>query len=159
MLTGVLAARNIHGASYDVWSVNTDASYHEERATGGATGDRLVPQRMETVVTPVLIARIFAKYDPFALGVAVATVSSMGLFLMTAILLLKGGDRVGATLSILGNYLPGYAVTWGGAVVGLLEGLVLGFAFGYVLAAAINVVVAAHETTFRRELEMMRTLD
>ena len=30
MLTGMYAARNVLGASYDVWSVNVDRSYHEE---------------------------------------------------------------------------------------------------------------------------------
>lgn len=27
--TGLLAARNVCGGRYDVWKVNTDASYHE----------------------------------------------------------------------------------------------------------------------------------
>jgi hypothetical protein len=30
MLTGVFAARNILGANYDLWSVNTDEEYIEE---------------------------------------------------------------------------------------------------------------------------------
>jgi protoporphyrinogen oxidase len=30
MLTAILAARNIMGASYDLWSVNVDADYHEQ---------------------------------------------------------------------------------------------------------------------------------
>lgn len=30
MMTALLAARNIDGASYDLWKVNTDAEYHEE---------------------------------------------------------------------------------------------------------------------------------
>ncbi len=29
MMTALLAARNLMGASYDVWAVNTDAEYHE----------------------------------------------------------------------------------------------------------------------------------
>lgn len=33
MLTGVYAARNIAGADYDVWSVNTELEYHEESVT------------------------------------------------------------------------------------------------------------------------------
>ncbi|HVF41724.1 MAG TPA: NAD(P)/FAD-dependent oxidoreductase [Pyrinomonadaceae bacterium] len=32
MLTAVLAVRNILGESHDLWHVNTDAAYHEERA-------------------------------------------------------------------------------------------------------------------------------
>ncbi len=30
MLTGILAARNILGAHYDLWQINTDSEYHEE---------------------------------------------------------------------------------------------------------------------------------
>jgi hypothetical protein len=35
MLTGVLAARNILGEDHDLWSVNVDADYHEERSGNG----------------------------------------------------------------------------------------------------------------------------
>lgn len=42
MMTALLAARNIVGERYDVWSVNTDAEYHEEDR-GRATAGRLVP--------------------------------------------------------------------------------------------------------------------
>jgi protoporphyrinogen oxidase len=30
MLTGILAARNIAGARYDLWDINVDTEYHEE---------------------------------------------------------------------------------------------------------------------------------
>ena len=53
MLTGILAARNILGASYDLWSVNVDADYHEEHAPDGedmyaalAETQPLVPRRI-----------------------------------------------------------------------------------------------------------------
>jgi protoporphyrinogen oxidase len=45
MLTGVYAARNIAGGKYDVWSINTDSSYHEAGEMGEFDpGDRLVPR-------------------------------------------------------------------------------------------------------------------
>jgi len=47
MLTAVLAARNILGGDYDLWSVNVDADYHEAsgkvdaaRFSAGAPGPR-----------------------------------------------------------------------------------------------------------------------
>lgn len=44
MLTGVYAARNLAGARYDVWAVNTERAYHEE---GGETvSERLTPVRI-----------------------------------------------------------------------------------------------------------------
>jgi hypothetical protein len=57
------------------------------------------------------------------------------------VLLLRGGDPVGPTLSLLGNYLLGYQVSWPGAVLGWLEASLAGFAFGYGLARLINLVV------------------
>jgi hypothetical protein len=30
MMTAMLAVRNIQGAHYDCWKVNTDAEYHED---------------------------------------------------------------------------------------------------------------------------------
>ncbi len=41
MMTGILAAKNIQGGSYDVWAVNSDAEYHEE-----VREERLVPIRV-----------------------------------------------------------------------------------------------------------------
>lgn len=38
-MTAILAARNLLGGSYDIWSVNVDQEYHEE----GATVDRATP--------------------------------------------------------------------------------------------------------------------
>ena len=45
---------------------------------------------------------------------------------------------VGRTLSLLGNYLPGYSTGWGGAFIGLLEAGVGGLALGYSLAELRN---------------------
>jgi protoporphyrinogen oxidase len=45
MLTAILAARNLDGARYNVWGVNTDAEYHEESRTTDRSG-RLVPERV-----------------------------------------------------------------------------------------------------------------
>jgi hypothetical protein len=36
MLTGLMAARNIMGGSFDLWRVNSDAEYLEEDADGDA---------------------------------------------------------------------------------------------------------------------------
>jgi UDP-galactopyranose mutase len=41
MYTAMLTVENIHGASHDIWEVNVEEEYHEERATpsaGGGTG-------------------------------------------------------------------------------------------------------------------------
>lgn len=48
MLSGLYAARTVLGEALDVWSVNTEASHHEEAGRGadGLTGERLVPRAM-----------------------------------------------------------------------------------------------------------------
>lgn len=46
MMTGMLAARNFAGQSFDLWKVNADAEYLEEERTDDRSG-RLVPKRLE----------------------------------------------------------------------------------------------------------------
>ena len=67
----------------------------------------------------------------------------------SAILLLRGGPVVGPTLSLLGNYLFGFEVTWVGAVMGLLEGGVLGFAVGALAAGLRNWALKAYAKIVR----------
>lgn len=140
MVTGVYAARNIMGESHqDVWAVNTEKEYHEEEQTASVqAGDRMVPGRVQVnVEVPLmevdeeLIEIVFAKLDPVAMGVAVGTVSGLLIFTATAILIIKGGPVVGPNLSLLGNFLFGFQVTWSGALLGFLEGGIGGFALGY----------------------------
>jgi protoporphyrinogen oxidase len=154
MVSAVYAARNITGGDYDVWGVNVDEEYHEEVRESSSGGDRLVPQRVPRRVDEELIAAAFARYDPIALGAALAVVLGLGLFLATSVLLVQSGGPVGPNLSLLGNYFIGYSVTWTGAFVGLAEASLGGFGFGYCLARLINGVVAWHEIRLRRAIEM-----
>jgi hypothetical protein len=45
MMTAILAVRNIDGAAFNLWNVNSDAEYHEE-ARGEDRSGRQVPRRM-----------------------------------------------------------------------------------------------------------------
>jgi hypothetical protein len=157
MLTGMYAARNIAGARYDVWSVNTEETYHEDgRITAAKASDRLVPTRLAPAVVvsqpapEALLEVTYAPVDPLALGVAVGTVGGVGLFLATVVLLLKDGPMVGPTLSLLGQYLLGYEVTWPGACLGLVEAGVGGFMLGAVGAWLRNVGMAAYTSLLKR---------
>jgi protoporphyrinogen oxidase len=60
MMTGLMAAWNIDGGSYDLWRVNADALYLEEES-GAEQGSRMVPQRIETA--PVEVAEAPARRD------------------------------------------------------------------------------------------------
>jgi hypothetical protein len=152
MLTGVYAARNVTGERYDVWSVNMEKEYLEEgRSATLSLGDRLVPAPVTVPVEQTIrdlnddvIEVAFAKLDPFALGVAVGCVSGFGLWLSTAILLLKGGEHAGQTLSLLRNYVPGFEVTWTGAAIGCLDVGLMGFGLGYLGAWLRNLGIQAY---------------
>ena len=72
------------------------------------------------------------------LAIVFAMLCGTGLFVATAWLLIKGGENVGRTLGLLGNYLPGYAVSWPGSIVGLLYGAAIGGAMGWSLARIYN---------------------
>ena len=166
MMTGVYAARNIMGGHYDVWGVNTEKEYHEEERDGSArVGDRMVPSRVPGTIGETagwveeeefeeeVIEEVFARLDPVALGVAVGVVSGLCIFLATAILLIKGGPLVGPTLSLLGQFLFGFQVTWGGALIGLIEGGLGGFTIGYVTARLRNWGMKTYGEFIRRRGE------
>lgn len=80
------------------------------------------------------IARMRAGVMAIVFGMACAG----GFFIATAWLLIRGGPTVGPTLGLLGNYFPGYSVTWTGSVVGLAYGAIVGSAVGYALARVYN---------------------
>jgi hypothetical protein len=156
LLSGVYAARNVVGGSYDVWDVNVEPEYHEELRSGG---DRFVPRPPADTPTEEWIAQAFGRYDPVALGVALGAVLGLGLFAATAILLLAGGEPVGPNLALLASYFLGFEVTWRGALLGLLEAGAGGFGFGYVLARLINAVVAREERVLLDRIETARAMD
>ena len=79
------------------------------------------------------------------MAVVFAMVGGVGLFVATAWLLLRGGPNVGETLSLLGNYYPGYTVTWGGSILGLFYGAITGGVIGYAVAFVYNRVAGRPE--------------
>lgn len=151
MMTGIYAARNAAGGNYDIWSVNVEKEYHEEGTVEEKpVTERLVPTRVEPkpeVVAPTpeeLIEAAFAKLDPLAMGVAVGVMSGAALFLATALLLIEGGPRTGATLSLLRHFFWGYTVSWPGALLGGAEASIGGFVAGWLGASVRNWCVSAY---------------
>jgi len=104
----------------------------------------------------VALANAGAADDPFETG----AVGGLGLFLATAILLVKGGRVVGPNLSLLGEFLPGFSVTWAGATIGLVEAGLWGFLTGYAGAWLCNrgVMLYASLARSRAEAEERRDL-
>jgi len=87
-----------------------------------------------------ILRRAVARLRAVVMAVTFGMVGGVGLFIATAWLLVRGGENVGQHLGLLSNYLPGYSVTWGGAVVGLLYGALVGAVIGAAIAWTYNTV-------------------
>lgn len=148
MLTGILAARNLAGEEHDIWAVNVDEEYHEETTSS----DRLTPGTARRRTLEDVLAVAFARYDPRALGAAVGIVCGAGLFLATVLVLIDQPGDPGRVLSLLGQYLVGYEVSWAGAGIGLLGAGIGGFVFGWLLARMINGLIGWEELLLRRQI-------
>jgi protoporphyrinogen oxidase len=162
MLSGLYAARNLAGAAFDVWSVNEEQSFHEEvrgeAATERAVRDRLTPSPASGSIEDIL-RDAFAAYDAVAMGGAVGVTASLGLAAATVALLLEGTREFAPMLSLLGNYLFGYQVSWPGLAVGMVEAGVFGFGFGWAGARLSNLLIAAAERDLERRLATLTTLE
>jgi hypothetical protein len=56
-------------------------------------------------------------------------------------LVVRGGPDVGAHLGLLSVFLPGYAVTAIGSIVGFAYAFVIGYAMGWIAARVYNAFV------------------
>jgi hypothetical protein len=90
---------------------------------------------------PEEISRAVAKIQAGVLAFVMAVLGGLGVFVMTAWLLIKGGPTVGPHLQLLGQYFPGYTVTWTGCFVGMLYGALLGGLAGWVIGFIYNRIV------------------
>jgi hypothetical protein len=109
------------------------------------------------------LVRAFARLDPTALGMSVGVVVAVAVFLLKAIVLLRGpvesGAETGPHLGLLAYYFPGYRVSWGGALVGLSWGALDGFVAGALLAWAVNAHHAFYLRLFERRQRAQGLLD
>ena len=87
------------------------------------------------------ISRALARIRTGALAIVCAMIGGVGLFVMTAWLLIKDGPHVGQHLQLLSNYFMGYSVTWWGSVVGLIYGALTGGVVGWAIGTIYNKVV------------------
>jgi len=91
------------------------------------------------------ISQAIARIRTNALAVVCAIMGGLGLFVMTAWLLIKDGPHVGEHLQLLSNYFIGYSVTWWGSVVGLFYGALCGGVIGWAVGTIYNKVVERRE--------------
>lgn len=86
------------------------------------------------------LTRAIARIHAGVLAFVFAALFGIVLFMMTAWLLIKGGNRVGPHLRLLGQYLPGYSVTWMGGIVGLVYGAIIGAIAGWSIGMIYNKI-------------------
>jgi protoporphyrinogen oxidase len=133
MLTARAAVRSLlSGEREDLWAINAEAEYHEER--------EIVDEFLEAL-------------DPVAMGGAVGAVCGAVLFLATVILLWRGGPVVGPNLALLGQLLPGYDVSLRGSLVGLGYGAAVGGFGGWAFARLRNLAKVLVVGLLQRRLD------
>jgi hypothetical protein len=110
----------------------------------------------ETIPQP--LATVLASIHRSALGGAVGMVFGLGMFLLTAAELLRPPESR-LNLDLLGQYFPGYAVSWPGAFVGFAWALAVGFCGGWLLAFIHNLAISAWIFVIRSRHEMAMTRD
>ncbi len=98
--------------------------------------DKLTPQEQQ------VLRKTLARANEQGWGIAFGLLSGLGLFIATAILVLKGGPNPGPHLALLRVYFPGYGVTWTGAVIGFVYAFVAGYAVGRTIATLYNKLSA-----------------
>ncbi|MBA2260859.1 MAG: hypothetical protein H0W18_18380 [Acidobacteria bacterium] len=104
------------------------------------------------------LAFAFAPIHKGALGVATGLVTGLFIFVVT-VLHVIAQPAGGLPLELLGQYFHGYTVTWLGALVGFLWGVVTGFVMGFFGAFVRNTTVAIYVFTLKTKAELQRTAD
>ena len=94
------------------------------------------PGALERELVVAAIVRLRARILALVLGGLTGT----GLFVATAWLIVRGGINRGEHLKLLGNYFPGYSVTWPGAFIGAFYGALVGACVGWAMARIYNRV-------------------
>ena len=72
------------------------------------------------------------------IGLVLGIIAGLGIFAATLWLVLKGGPSVGPHMALLGQFLPGYSVTYVGSVLGLIYGFVVGYIAGWSIGRLYN---------------------
>lgn len=147
MITGMLAVRNLlFGEKNDLWSVNADAEYHEE------IGPDEKKKSIESLKEK--ITHVFPRLDPVALGLSFGITAGILICAATLFLVIRDGTGAGPNLALLSNFVPGFTVTFQGALVGLLSLFVLGFFLGSLLAYMRNLTVLISARVIHRDIEL-----
>ena len=90
------------------------------------------------------------RLNGVVLGLVLGLMFGFGIFIVTIVLLIKGGEVVGPHLALLGQFFIGYQVTLAGSFIGFLYGLFFGLVVGYVIAGLYNWMANFREKRWPR---------
>ena len=89
------------------------------------------------------LTRAMLRMNEQGWGIAIGLLLGLGLFIATNVLVLRGGDHVGAHLGLLHVYFPGYRVSFLGSLIGFVYAFVVGYGIGRTGGALYNKLVEA----------------
>lgn len=99
-------------------------------------------QSEETRRSDDLMIQAIRRIHSVFLGIVFGILFGLLIFVATIILMIKGGEEIGPHLGLLGQFFPGYAVTWGGSFVGGLYGFATGFLGGWLIGWVYNALIS-----------------
>lgn len=148
MHVGMLAAQNVLGENHDLWNVNEEKEYLEEKKI-----------KTEPLNYKYFFTQAFSRMDKLAMATAVGSVTGLFFFLATIWLVVKG-DRIAALkFQLLNQYFLGYTVTVIGAFKSFGYGFLWGFLFGWLFAYLRNFLVAFFIYRIKKKTEILKLLD
>jgi hypothetical protein len=98
----------------------------------------------DQTIEKLVLVRL-ARLNALIIGLVVGILLGLGLFIVTIVLVIKGGEVVGPHLGLLGQVFIGYEVTWAGSFIGLLYGIAAGFIAGYFFSRLYNWLAIMRE--------------
>lgn len=85
-----------------------------------------------------LIQRAVIRLNAVTTGISVGVLAGAGLLLATVWLVVRDGPEAGPHLGLIGQYLPGYTVTFTGGIIGFVYACVIGYGCGFLVARIYN---------------------
>ena len=84
------------------------------------------------------LAREIIRLNGTILALVLGLMTGLLIFVATNWLVIKGGESVGPHLALLGQFFPGYSVSFLGSLAGLAYGTALGSVAGWSIARVYN---------------------
>ncbi len=91
--------------------------------------------------TPPEVRHVVARIQASIMAFVMAVICGLIVFIATAVLLIKDGPNVGQHLQLLGQFFPGYQVSWIGSFVGFFYGAIIGAIAGWLIGIIYNLIV------------------